>query len=466
MSRRKYDKRLMIGVFFLLYMYQGLLFGLNEGFRQLLKAKHVRDAELAWIGLAPSPFYLKFLIAPVMDTKFSRKFGKRFSWIVPISIISTSLYFVFAEKAQEWLDKGDAFMLFLMNFIQFLFVATQDVAIDGMVCEVLNEEDFEKGTLMQTLGQSIGPMIACNVFILLVSPEYAKARFNRDSALVSIPGFLRFLGMFIFAATAVSYFAVNESHITSEEQTGVPHEEQSFKELVSLIPRMFTDISIRKLLVIPALYEPILLFTDVCVTLKFIEIGFGPVFLSRFELYFFLVDLCMIFVLGRLNILESVWKYYKIAIDVLFVNVTCFWLFYFFVPKNGWETVWISFMVFYKMVRYFGTMKFTAAFVYIQYVADKTCGGSYLTISASAHNFCRLNLPNFLLGLTKITSFPVVLFLTYAADIGFRLMYRQKWTEFFSSSSPELFKLKKLYPRQMTELETNPTKLETQKQLE
>ena len=442
--RRIYNRIVMIFIFFLLYSYQGLMLGLNEAYRLILKSNKVSDGDIAWLGISSSPFYLKFIIAPVMDTKFYRKIGKRFSWIIPTTIFICTLMYVFAEKTEEWLEQNKSYNLFLMNFALFLFIATQDVAIDGMVCEVLNPEDYEKGALMQTLGQSVGPMIACNVFILLISKEFAASSLNRENALITISGFIRFLAIYIFVCTVVAYFAINEKNMVTVEgdDSDLPHE-LSLKELLGLIPRMFTDVNIRKVLVMPALFEAFILFTDACAYLKLIEKGFKLVFLNKFDLYFFIIDITVIFVLGRVNILENVWKYYKISIDVLYVNSFVFWLVYYLMPKDGYENTWIFYMIVYKIIRYMTTVKFTTSFVYVQWIADKSCGGSYLTIVASCFNFFRLNISSFLLKCTSFIPFIVVLVIVLVYDGVFRGVWREKFIRYYSDSKPEVFLLQK-----------------------
>ena len=87
-----------------------------------------------------------------MDVYYSGRFGKRMSWIIPISIVSAILYFIFAYSYEGWLESKDTVALAGFLFIQFVLVAIQDVAIDGMVCEILKPADYEKGSLMQTLG--------------------------------------------------------------------------------------------------------------------------------------------------------------------------------------------------------------------------------------------------------------------------------------------------------------------------
>jgi MFS transporter, PAT family, solute carrier family 33 (acetyl-CoA transportor), member 1 len=477
-KRLVYSRPLVISMFFLLYIYQGMLFGLSAAISLLLKDKGLADADLSWQALASSPFYLKFLAAPFMDVFYFKQVGKRMSWILPISAISAVIYLLYAESVPHWLANARSadgltnsdyvFSLAAFTFTQFVLVAVQDVAIDGMVCEILNEEDFEKGTLMQTLGQTIGPFLCCNILILLLSPEFSKKHFGMDSPLISLSKFFWFLSVFIIASSIFAFFTMKESKATQAaveistqaeethdlsssrvtksqiseskvpEKPASPEEEQAeltFWDLMKLIPRMFTHKNIRNLMLMPVFFEIFLIFTDSVCFLKLIEKGFNLLFLNEFEIYFGILDLTVIFLIGRMNVLTNLWKYINISIDILLLNGVLFWVFYFLIPKEGNETLWFAFLLVYKIIRYLSNLKFTASCVYVQSVADRAFGGSFLTIVWSCHNFIRINVPAGLLRLTKYAGLKTVLGVILSWEIIFRVTgTRTKLVSYFEST--------------------------------
>lgn len=62
------------------------------------------------------------------------------------------MYFWFGPQFEEMIENDQSIKLGTILFIICLIVAIQDIAIDGMVCDILNEEDYKGGSLMQTLG--------------------------------------------------------------------------------------------------------------------------------------------------------------------------------------------------------------------------------------------------------------------------------------------------------------------------
>lgn len=475
--RLVYSRPLVISMFFLLYVYQGMLFGLSAAITLLLKDKGLADADLSWQALASSPFYLKFLAAPFMDVFYSKRIGKRMSWILPISGLSAMLYLWGSAVVPEWLataktPDGKAnppaiVGLAAFTFAQFVLVAIQDVAIDGMVCEILNEEDFEKGTLMQTLGQTIGPFLCCNILIILLSPEFAKNNFGLNTPLISLQSFFFFCAVFIVGSSVFAFLTMKESAktkqtvapITISDETSSLSElssraasksskhhntkieevaeqpELSFWDLMKLIPRMFTHKNIKNLMLMPVYFEVLLIFTDSVCFLKLIEKGFNLLFLNEFEIWFGIVDLSVIFLIGRLNVLTNLWKYINFSVDVLLLNSVLFWVFFFFVPKEGNDRLWFGFLLVYKIIRYLSNLKFTASCVYVQSVADKGFGGSFLTIVWSCHNFVRINIPAGLLRLTKYTGLHAVVGILLVWELIFRLTgMRKKMVSYFEST--------------------------------
>ena len=219
----------------MLYCYQGFLLGLNEAIKLLLKEKGSSDAALSLQALTTSPYYFKFIIAPFMDVYYSRYLGKRMSWILPISVIASAMFFLFANKVEVWIDQQAHQELALYIFIQFVFIAFQDVAIDSMVCEILNEEDYEKGSLMQTLGQTVGPFLCCNMFILLISEKFGSETLGLKGSLITVHGFLIFMGFFVLATTVGVLVVVDERKIanTSVNDKGIQELDESTEPSIS-----------------------------------------------------------------------------------------------------------------------------------------------------------------------------------------------------------------------------------------
>jgi PAT family acetyl-CoA transporter-like MFS transporter 1 len=123
------------------YLIQGLLSGLQDSFRLILVNQGAKFSDLGILSFTNYPWAVKIFFAPLLDSYFSSKFGKRKSYFVPLQylmvIILGFLYFTIDEMLLE--------MHILVIFIYFLLLqlcaALQDVSVDGMSVTIINEEN-------------------------------------------------------------------------------------------------------------------------------------------------------------------------------------------------------------------------------------------------------------------------------------------------------------------------------------
>jgi hypothetical protein len=72
-----------IGLLMLLYTLQGIPMGLSGSVPFLMQAKGISMTEQAKFSIVSWPFSLKLLWAPLVDSLYSGKVGRRKTWIVP-----------------------------------------------------------------------------------------------------------------------------------------------------------------------------------------------------------------------------------------------------------------------------------------------------------------------------------------------------------------------------------------------
>lgn len=70
-----------------LYMLQMIPIGLTGSLPYILSSKKISYAEQGFFSLAFWPFSLKLLWAPIVDAIYSKKFGRRKSWLVPLQLL-------------------------------------------------------------------------------------------------------------------------------------------------------------------------------------------------------------------------------------------------------------------------------------------------------------------------------------------------------------------------------------------
>jgi PAT family acetyl-CoA transporter-like MFS transporter 1 len=85
------------------------------------------------------PFSFKIIFAPLLDTYYSSTFGKRKSYIIPLQYLLTLSLLITSFHIQHWITHKDIYMLTTAGLINILIVATQDIAVDGIVLTILPE---------------------------------------------------------------------------------------------------------------------------------------------------------------------------------------------------------------------------------------------------------------------------------------------------------------------------------------
>lgn len=175
----------------------------------------------AIFALCSWPFSLKLLWAPIVDACFSKRFGRRKSWLVPIQLIAGMLMvggsdFVEKELGLESLpsDGSGVAEMHVQGVTAFFFVlyflmATQDIAVDGWALTMLSKKNRGKGPVCNSIGQNIGYFLSYVGFLALNDVDSSENLWRPllrlpskpGVGLVSLGGFVKFMGSFMLVIT-------------------------------------------------------------------------------------------------------------------------------------------------------------------------------------------------------------------------------------------------------------------------
>lgn len=117
----------------LLYFLQGIPMGLSMGSIPFLLKHELSYGQIGVFSLSSYPYSLKLFWSPIVDAIWSRRMGRRKSWIVPIQLVS-GIMLVWLGSQADYLMKNASTMLYTFTFVFFMLVmlcATQDIAVDG-----------------------------------------------------------------------------------------------------------------------------------------------------------------------------------------------------------------------------------------------------------------------------------------------------------------------------------------------
>lgn len=135
-----------------LYVLQGIPLGLAGSIPYLLSSRHVHYRDQAIFSFVYWPFSVKLLWAPVVDSVYFNRFGRRKSWLVPVQFLigafmlglSPFIPQLLGEESEATTDSESeptpvnvlplTVIFFCLNFL----AATQDIAVDGWALTMLS----------------------------------------------------------------------------------------------------------------------------------------------------------------------------------------------------------------------------------------------------------------------------------------------------------------------------------------
>ena len=192
-----------IAVLLFLYVLQGIPIGLASAIPLILTNRHVSYKQQAEFSFANWPFSIKLLWAPIVDSMFIARFGRRKTWLVPVQYLIGGTMLLLAQNVNYYLDGDgnesktpDVFSLTCMFFFLHFLAATQDIAVDGWALTMLQRHNVGYASTCNTVGQTAGYFLGYIGYMVLES-----------YGVLTLPDFLNFWGCtFMVMTTLIAVF--------------------------------------------------------------------------------------------------------------------------------------------------------------------------------------------------------------------------------------------------------------------
>lgn len=202
-----------IAFLLLLYVLQGIPIGLSSAVPLLLQNRKVSYSEQALFSFVTWPFSLKLLWAPVVDSVFWRRMGRRKSWLVPIQlgigifmlVLSRSVDSLLTDNPETGQKPNIQLLTFIFLMLNFL-AATQDIAVDGWALTMLSRRNVGYASTCNTAGQTAGYFIGNVIFLALESVDFSNkyirsASNQATTGIVTFEEFLYYCGVTFLVIT-------------------------------------------------------------------------------------------------------------------------------------------------------------------------------------------------------------------------------------------------------------------------
>ena len=259
--------KISMSVLLLLYTLQGIPMGLSGSIPMILKERGATYEALSLFSLVSVPFSLKLLWAPLVDSYYSKSFGRRKTWLVPVQLISGLVMIFGSSLIDVWIgdssgaDKdhgsepvaiGNLTLFFL--FLYFL-MATQDIAVDGWALTMLSRESVGYASMCNSIGQVLGVFVANQGFIALSDSRWCQTYLGYDAGgLITLAQFMSFWGyVFIVTTFGVWFFKKEEEVDDSDHPEGFI---ETCKDVISCFRLRSVQIMCLVLLTVRVAFAP------------------------------------------------------------------------------------------------------------------------------------------------------------------------------------------------------------------
>mmetsp|Transcript_118993 Transcript_118993/g.379459 ORF Transcript_118993/g.379459 Transcript_118993/m.379459 type:complete len:470 (-) Transcript_118993:574-1983(-) len=238
------------------------------GILMVLYTLQERGASFSDVGtfsLNSWPFSLKLFWAPLVDTVYFRRIGRRKTWLVPAQLLIGLVMMMMSTCVDSLLyaEKPDVVTLTALFFLLYLMCATQDIAVDGWALTMLRPESVGWAATCNAAGQTLGAAFGFTGYMML---EQLK--------LVTLASFMFILGIVFITVTVLVALLKTEKPVPPEDEPdGIVTTYRLMLSMAKLRP-------VQVLMVVLATWKMAFPITDAIAPLKFQENGVPKEYLA------------------------------------------------------------------------------------------------------------------------------------------------------------------------------------------
>ncbi|RPB26546.1 hypothetical protein L211DRAFT_899963 [Terfezia boudieri ATCC MYA-4762] len=368
----------------LLYFLQGVPMGLAMGSIPFLLKSRLSYGQIGVFSLAAYPYSIKLAWSPIVDAIWSRRMGRRKSWIVPIQTISGLMLLWLGASAHDLMEHADT-RLYMFTFTFFMLVmlcATQDIAVDGWAITLLSQENLGFASTAQTVGLTAGQFLSFTVFLAFNSPDFANRWFRAvpsDVGIFTLGGYLTFWGWAYLVVT------VGLAVFNKEEKIGV---KEGLGTVYKTMWKVMKLKHVQTFIIIHLISKIGFQANDAVTNLKLLDKGFSQEDLALTVLIDFPFEVALGYYAGKWCATFPAMKLWMwafigrlVAAVLAHITVALF-------PRDG--IVGSGYLVVVIAEHIFSTFTSTVMFVTVSafhaQIADPKIGGTYMTLLATVSN--------------------------------------------------------------------------------
>lgn len=381
LSRRDRNNFLVL---VLLYLLQGIPMGLAMGSIPFLLKSHMSYGQIGIYTLAAYPYSLKLFWSPIVDAVWSKRVGRRLSWILPIQTISGLSMIWLGTRVDSMMieagaDGGSGIWHFTLLWFALVFMcATQDIAVDGWAITLLSPHSLSYASTAQTVGLTAGNFLSFTVFLAFNSKEFANKWLRstpQEVGIATLSGYLTFWGWTYLAVTLALGLLKREDK--ERIQGGI-------KEVYVAMAGVLQLKSIQTVVIIHLIGKIGWAANEAVTSLKLIDKGFRQEDLALTNLIDFPIEIGLGYYAGKWSedygpITLWCWTFVGRIFAALSAQLVVAMF-----PTSGYGTGYLSLIVLQNIFSTtMSTCHFVAVSAFHAKIADPKIGGTYMTLLAT-----------------------------------------------------------------------------------
>ncbi|CAG8434599.1 6984_t:CDS:10 [Ambispora gerdemannii] len=372
----------------ILYLLQGIPIGLAFGSIPFLLKSKLTYGELGIFSLASYPYSLKLLWSPIVDATFSKKIGRRKSWIIPIQLFMGVVFFWLGNNIDDMLTRRapNVYVLTIIFFSLIFFSATQDVAVDGWALTLLSKDNLSYASTAQTIGINTGYFLSFTVFLAFNSEDFSNKYFRSEPSeygILSLKDYLIFWSFMYFVITAYLIFWQSEENVQShEDEMGVKSTYQTIWNICKM-PHM------RKFIAVLLVSKIGFIANEAVTALKLLEKGFSKEDLALSVMIDFPFQIIFGYYAAKWSSGPQPLKPWLYAFygRLLFAVVGMLVVISFPVDGVVSTSYFVLIITTTVLSSFASTVQFVSISAFFTTIADPVIGGTYMTLLATFSNF-------------------------------------------------------------------------------
>ena len=374
----------------LLYFLQGIPMGLAAGSVPFLLKKRLSYTQIGIFSLAMYPYSLKLLWSPIVDAVWSRRLGRRKSWILPMQAISGLSMVYLGSHVDVMMAGAEESESAVWSFTAWWFLlvflcATQDIAVDGWAISLLSVQNIAYASTAQSVGLTAGSFLSYTVFLALQAPEFANKWLrgpndqDLENGLITLGGYITLFGWVYLVVTAC--LTVLKREEKTREKDGIIDVYRSMWSILKLKP-------ILTIIVIHLIAKLGFITNESVTNLKLLDKGFGQANMALVVLIDFPFELGLGYYAGKWSTEYGplrlwCWAFIARLGAAVWAQITIY-IYPLGYPRDT-VPLWYMLVVIAEHIytTFMGTVMFVAVAAFHARIADPTIGGTYMTLLAT-----------------------------------------------------------------------------------